>query len=447
MSRRSALLSIFHAGVSAVKPDEAVMRHMRLDGDTLYVDEAAHTLAGKKILVLGAGKGAAPMAQALERLLGDRIDDGLVVVKYGHGLPLSRIRLMEGGHPVPDIHGMEGGQELLRLARSAGPDDVVIALFTGGASALTTVPAAGITLDELRMATTAMLACGATIHEINTIRKHLSSISGGLLAREAWPAEVITLLVSDVPGNTLDVIASGPTVPDESSYADCQEIVERYNLRDKFPSSIIERLKDGLNLCIPETPKSQDPVFLHTHTSLIATLEDALFAAADKAQALGFETQIMSPLLQGEARDKAREIVLQAQAELAILNKEKSHRPQCRLYGGETTVTLAGTGKGGRNQEMALAACLAGAGMKNIDMLFASTDGTDGPTDAAGGFADGYAIYNLDIAPEKSLTMGYESLKCNNSYNTLEKMGMLFKTGPTLTNVMDMAIVLLWPSK
>lgn len=365
------------------------------------------------------------------------------MVKYGHELPLSRIRLVEGGHPIPDAHGMEGGKELLRLARSAGPDDIVLALFTGGASALTTVPAEGLSLEDLRAVTSAMLACGATIDELNAIRKHLSSFSGGLLVREACPAEVITLLVSDVLGNSPDVIASGPTVPDQSTFADCWEIIRRYGLADTFPPSVMERLEKGRQHLVPETPKKGDPVFSRTHTSLIATLEDALTAAAVQAEALGFQTQVMPEPLQGEARVRAREIVRLAQKEMAAM--EKDNRPQCRLYGGETTVTLTGRGKGGRNQEMALAACLAGAGTQNMAMLFGGTDGTDGPTDAAGGFADGNAVYRLSDVPEKALETAAEALNRNDSYPVLEQMDMLFKTGPTLTNVMDMSIVLFWP--
>ncbi len=444
------LRRLTEAALHAVAPDSAVLRHLRLEGDRLtLIDElGAPAWAGdlkhfRRIRVLGAGKGAAPMAAALEKLLGDRIHDGLVVVKYGHDLPeperTRRIRILEGAHPVPDEAGADAAGQIVAMAEACGKDDLVFSVFTGGASALTPALRPGIALADMQRLTGLLLECGATIHEINTLRKHLSRFSGGNLVRAAAPATVLGLIVSDVVGDDLDVIASGPTVPDSSSFADCLRIVESYGLRWKLPESIWRLFERGLQGGEPETPKSSDPVFQNVRNVLVASVRQALEAAAKEAGRCGFVPHILTSTLRGEARITAGELVETARRIQREL--KPGDAPLCLLAGGETTVTLKGSGKGGRNQEMALAATLQLANDSGIDMVCVGTDGTDGPTDAAGGYA-----FSGDMARLRSMGLQPQAcLDANDSYPLLHKAGTLLRTGPTRTNVMDIAIMLVRP--
>lgn len=432
MTKRETLLAIFRAGLAAVMPEGAVNRHLSVDGDGhLYADGKKYLLAGRRVRVLGAGKGAAPMAVAIEKLLGDYLDDGLVVVKYGHGLPLGRIKLLEAAHPAPDAAGEKAARAMLRFAGECGPDDLLICLFTGGASAL--MPATAIDLDDFIKTTNLLLECGAPIDEINAVRKHLSEISGGRLAIAANGAEILSLIISDVIGDDLDVIASGPTVPDNSTFGEAMQILEKRGIRDSMPQSARERLRAGSEGAIDETPKDDNPAFSRVFNLLCATNRQALEAARAEAENLGYQAEIVTDSLSGEAREKAVEL-----CNLAFERQKKSGRkPLCLLAGGETTVTIRGAGKGGRNQEMALAANICLAGKEGISALFAGTDGTDGPTAAAGGFA---------FADGASRMGGIEKAKgylaSNDSNRALTLAGELLETGPTLTNVMDMAIFL-----
>lgn len=447
-SRRHCLLDIFTAGIRAVAPDSALKRHVRLErsaqGRVLHVAEKVFpldTLDGhsRRLIVLGAGKGAAPMAMALEALLGDDIYAGHVIVKYDHALPLTRIRLSEAAHPVPDAAGERAALQLLDLARSAQADDIVICLFTGGASALTPAPCPGISLADMQATTALLLGCGATIHELNAVRKHISCFSGGQLARAAQAATVISLIVSDVIGDDLDVIASGPTAADASTYADCLEIIHIYALAEALPDAVLSHIQDGCRGLHPESPKADDPLWDNVHNCLVATLPQALQAAADKAAAWGFVPHILGHEMCGEARDSATALIHRARQYAQECTP--ASRPLCLLAGGESTVTLRGTGLGGRNQEMALAASLALRDVPNICALFAGTDGTDGPTDAAGGYACGET---LDLAAAQGLDAQH-FLDNNDSYPFLTRCDRLLKTGPTRTNVMDMAIILVFP--
>jgi hydroxypyruvate reductase len=439
-SPASTLRSLVDAGIAAVAPDGAVLRHLHLDGAVLRAAGHAWNLADyQRVLVLGAGKGAAPMAAALESLLGGRITDGLVIVKHDHGLPLARIRLAEAAHPVPDQACMEAATEIVRMAASAARNDLVICLFTGGASALTPALCPEVSLDDLRTLTGLLLECGADIHEINTVRKHLSAFSGGRLIQAAAPAPALSLIVSDVVGDNLDVIASGPTVPDTSTFADCAAIMDTFALWPRLPASIRDRLRQGLDGRIAETPKPGDPVFANVATLLVASISQALEAAAREAEARGCVARILRADMIGEARDQAAEFVSQARQAAETLRP--GDPPLCLLAGGETTGPLRGKGLGGRNQEMALAATLLLDNDPRIAMVFAGTDGTDGPTDAAGGFADGFAAgrarqTGLDLAA---------LLDDNDSHHALDALGTLLRTGPTRTNVMDMAIALMTP--
>ena len=434
--RREQLREIFAAALAAVAPDAAVTRHVRLthDGTRLEAGGRAWDLTRARVRVVGAGKGAAPMALALEKLLGPHIVEGFVVVKYGHELPLGHITVAQAAHPVPDAAGVAAAARILDIARRCAPGDLLVCLLTGGASALTAAPAPGLTLADLQGTTNLLLQCGATIDEINAVRKHLSSIGGGQLAEAANGADVLGIIVSDVVGDALDVIASGPTSPDPTTFFQCLEILERFRILDQVPGPARARLEAGAAGSVPETPKPGDPLFEHVRNVLAATNRQALEAAAARAEALGMEARILTDSLTGEARDVAAALVAEARRVAAAL--EPGARPVCLLAGGETTVTLTGDGLGGRNQEMALAAALELEGVAGISAIFAGTDGTDGPTDAAGGFADAGSVGRMG---------GREAarafLRKNASNRALVLAGDILITGPTRTNVMDLALL------
>ena len=437
-ARKAVLYSIFDAGVRAVAPDAALMRHVCLEDGQLLVDGQSWKLPRRgRLLVLGAGKGVAPMGAAVEELLGDRIDTGMLVVKYGHGLPLQQIAQVEAAHPVPDAAGAAATRALLELAAGAAADDLVLCLLTGGASALTPAPVSGVTLEDMQQVTELLLRSGATITELNAVRKHLSRFSGGQLARTAAPAGVVSVIVSDVVGDALDVIASGPTAPDVSTFADCMDILARYGLGSAMPPAVLHHLRQGQLHQEAETPKPGDALFRHVQNTLVATNRQALDAAAEQARSHGFRPVILTDRMVGEAREQAALLVTQARQMAAELAADA--QPVCLLAGGETTVTLRGRGRGGRNQEMALAASLALQDCPHICALFAGTDGTDGPTDAAGGCA---WAGNLAVA---GLEQARRALEENDSYAILHHCGALLRTGPTRTNVMDLAILLVWP--
>ncbi len=451
--QKELLQKFFYAGLQAVAPDGAVLRHLRLEknpdehgnGDTLWVKDQPYPLKGKKIILLGAGKGVAPMAQAMEELLGEHIHDGLVVAKYDHGLPLRYIKLLEAAHPVPDIAGVQATSALLEKAREANHEHLVICLFTGGASALTPAPVQGLSLEDIQKTTSAFLACGATIYEINAVRKHLSVFSGGQLAREAQPAQVLSLIISDVIGDTLDVIASGPTVPDASTFQDCLTLCKKYTLEGKIPSTVACYLQENAHVHSAETPKAGDNFFQNVRNELIATNEEAINAIAEHAEDCvhdtapqGFDVFVLDVPMQGEAKEVALTLISLAKEMHAGLCAH--NKPLCLIAGGETTVNVHGTGTGGRNQEMALTAALALEDCQGIYALFAGTDGSDGPTDAAGGFAHARSAHLMRQHCEPQ-----NMLDNNDSYTALTASGDIFITGPTRTNVMDIALLLVYP--
>jgi hydroxypyruvate reductase len=324
---------------------------------------------------------------------------------------------------------------MVQLARGASQGDLVICLISGGGSALMTLPVDGVTLQDMEALTEALLRCGATINEINTIRKHLSQLKGGNLSRVAYPAEVVALILSDVVGNPLDVIASGPTVPDSSTFAQAYEIIERYELVDDLPLSIVRHLGQGKEGQIPETPKEGDPLFATTYNLIIASNELAAQAALERAQEAGFNTLLLSTYVEGEAREVAR--VFSAIAKEILHSGQPVARPACVVAGGETTVTIRGEGKGGRNQELALAAAIQLDGLDEAMVVALATDGTDGPTDAAGAIADGSTMRRARA--KKLLARQY--LANNDSYRFFEQLGDLLITGPTNTNVNDLTFV------
>jgi len=433
---RKAAGEIFQAALDAANPRIAIHRHVRREGENLLVDRAVYDLGPGRVVVVGAGKACAAMAAAVEEVLGDRIRDGVVVVKDGYALPLRRIRVTQAGHPVPDARGAEGTSAILGLLTETRPEDLVIVLISGGGSALLPAPVAGIDLIEKQAMTRALLACGATIEEINAVRKHCSRIKGGQLARALFPARSLTLILSDVIGDPLDAIASGPTVPDTTTYGEALEVLRRYRVEDRIPVSILRHLERGARGEIPETPKAGDPCFATAHHCIVGNNFQSLLAARDRAARLGFQALLLTTALKGESREVAKVL-----AALLLEMRRSGHPlspPACLLLGGETTVTVRGKGKGGRSQELVLAGAIAIAGGRDLVIFSAGTDGTDGPTDAAGAVADGDTW-------ARAKEVGLDPLRAleeNDAYHFFEGVGDLIKTGPTLTNVMDVILVL-----
>ncbi len=437
--RRRKIVETMQAALQAVDPAEAVRRSVQRQGRRLIVDGRAYDLdAIEHVYVVGAGKAGASMAQALEGLLGDRLSEGVVNVKHGHALPTARIELVEAGHPVPDMAGVQGSGRIAHLLERAGERDLVICLISGGGSALMTLPEDEVSLDDMQALTSALLRAGATIVEINVIRKHLDRLKGGKLARLAAPASVVSLILSDVVGNPLDAIASGPTVPDGSSYAQAWSLMERYGLVGRMPASIEAILRRGAGGGLPENPLAGDRVFDRTQNVIVASNDLAAAAAQKHAEALGFETLLLTTYVEGEAREVAK--VLAAIGKEIRASSRPVARPACVIVGGETTVTLKGDGRGGRNQEMALAAALAIDGLDDVDIVCLATDGTDGPTDASGALADGSTC-------RRARALGLDPwayLADNNAYPFFEALDDLLMTGPTQTNVNDLAFVFVW---
>jgi glycerate 2-kinase len=418
MSIKRDAIRIFRAGLAAADPYAAVL-------------EAVKKLPPGRVWVVGAGKASARMAAAAEKALGKRIVGGWINTKDDHLANVRRSELHECSHPVPDKRGENGAREIAGIAQQAGKDDIVLALISGGASALMPLPADGITLDEKQATTRLLLECGATIHEMNCVRKHISGIKGGQLAALAYPARVVSLLLSDVIGDDLDVIGSGPTAPDLSTAKQARAVLEHYGIWDKVPEPVRQRIASGA-----ETPKPDHPAFRRTKNVVIGSNAMAAKAAAKEARRLGYRTMVLSTFVDGETREIAR-------MHAAILKEIRAsgsplRAPACVITGGETTVTIRGKGMGGRNQEFALAAALAIEGMEGCGVLSGGTDGTDGPTDAAGAFADGTTIAR---AKRKNLD-AVETLRQHDSYPFFQALGDLLMTGPTGTNVMDLRILL-----
>lgn len=428
---------IFFAGLAAVEPKAAVTACCRLQKNILKVaDQSYDTGAFDRIYVIGAGKAAAPMAAAVENLLGDRLTGGILSVKYGHTHLLKKTELTEGGHPIPDAGGLKAAQRILALAQSASKKDMVICLLSGGGSALLPLPAPGITLADKQAAMRELLACGATITEINTLRKHVSAIKGGQLARAVFPATLLCLVISDVVGDDLSTIASGPTVADPTTFTDCLRIIDTYQLKNRLPASVIRHIQNGAAGLKTETPKPGDPLFEKVVTHICADNTAALAAAADRARHLGYRALILSSMVEGETREVAR--MHGAMAKEILKSGNPVCPPACLLSGGETTVTIQGTGKGGRNQEFCLAVADTIAGQKHIVVLSGGTDGTDGPTNAAG------AVVSDRTASRASQAglLPARYLADNDSFTFFEKLESLLITGPTNTNVMDLRVVL-----
>src|SRR3989304_4311500 len=420
------------AALPAADPGAAVRRALTLDGHWLVVfGDASDLNHFSAIFVVGGGKAGAAMAAALEEVLGDRINAGVVSVKYGHTAPTSRVRVVEAGHPLPDAASVAAAEGVLAVARRAGERDLVFVLISGGGSALLTAPPDGITLEDKLAVTRRLLDAGAPIGELNTVRKHLSRIKGGHLAQAFAPARSIALILSDVLGNPLDVIASGPTVPDPTTFADALEILRRRGILDVVPAAVRAYLEAGLAGRVPETPKPGDSEFALTRAVIIGDITRALGAAEQVAREWGFNIVILSAAVEARGR-RAKEAHEGRYGPL----------PVCLLQGGETTVTVRGHGKGGRNQEVALGAALEIAGLPNTLILSAGTDGTDGPPDAAGAVADGTTVERARVRRLDPR----DALARNDAYPFFAALGDLLITGPTLTNVNDLMLALVGPA-
>jgi glycerate 2-kinase len=429
---------IFDASLAASDPTLLVRRSLQLDGETLHAGKRLYDLARyENLYVVGAGKAAAKMTRAVEALLGERIAGGLVIVKHGHSIPLGKLEIVEAGHPIPDPAGIKATEAILQLLRRTQKTDLILCLVSGGASALLSCPVVSLSLQDKQQTTQALLNCGARIQEVNAIRKHISRVKGGRLAELAYPSTVLSLILSDVIDDSMDNIGSGPTAPDSSTFADCLSIIDRYGVEDMIPATVTSFLKKGAAGEIADTPKPDDPIFQNVQNLLIGNNQLALVAAKEKAQALGYNTLILSRVVEGEARKVAIDHVVSARDVLS--SSSPVPPPACIISGGETTVTVRGAGLGGRNQEFALAAALEIDGLAGIVVLSGGTDGTDGPTDAAGGIVDGTTVRR---ARDKGLD-ARSYLERNDSYPLLRAVGDLLVTGPTLTNVMDLRLILI----
>jgi glycerate 2-kinase len=429
---------IYRAAVRAVDPRAATIRALQRMGDTLVIGDATFDLAAVgNLYVIGFGKAAAAMAQGVEAVLGDRLTVGCVVTKYGHALPTARIAVREAAHPTPDAAGVDATAAMLGMLGDVQANDLVLCLVSGGGSALFEQPVEGVTLGEMQETTRLLLRAGAPITALNSVRKHLSAVKGGQLARWVAPASLVALILSDVVGDALDVTASGPTVPDPTTFADALGALDEYGVRASVPVAVAEHLQAGARGVFPDTPKAGDPCFATTHTRVIANAQIALDAAARAAEAIGLPALILSSSLEGEARHVAQ--VWASIARQVRLYAQPLAPPCCLLAGGETTVTVRGDGVGGRNSEFALAAALALDGMDDIVVASLATDGGDGPTDAAGAILTSVLLRTARRA-------GYDpaaSLARNDAYTLLKRIGGLYRPGPTGTNVNDLMIAVI----
>ena len=435
---RPALDKVLQAALAAVEPGQAVRRFVSRDDDRLIVGDQAYRLADfRRVVVIGAGKASAPMAAAVEEVVGDRLPiEGSVTVRYGNSAPTRHVRIREGGHPVPDSACAEGTQAIVELMEDVDERDLVVCVISGGGSALLTLPDDDLSLDDLQRTTDALLRSGATINEFNVVRKHLDAVKGGGLARLAGPARLVTLMLSDVVGNPLDAIASGPTVADTSTWSDAAAVFDRYGLWDQVPAPVARRLRAGVAGDLPDTPKPGDPLFERTQAVIVGSNLLACQAAASAASDAGFSTLVLTTYVEGEAREVSR--VLAGLLREVDASGHPLQRPCCLIAGGETTVTIRGGGRGGRNQELALSAAFSLQGTRDVLLASVGTDGSDGPTDAAGAFVDGTTL-------DRARALGLDAaryLADNDSYTFFDRLGDLIRTGPTNTNVNDLYVLL-----
>jgi len=425
---RADVLEILEYALERVQPEFAIQRAVRVEGGTLWLDELPIDLSEvKRVFVIGFGKAAGQMAIELERVLNDRISDGVVIVKGGSAQKARKIRIITGQHPIPTMENVKATERLLEMVDNADAGDIIICLISGGGSALLTLPKQGISIEDLSKTNELLIKSGASIDEINAVRKHLSQVKGGQLVAMAHPARLVSLIISDVVGDRLDVIASGPTAPDKSTYADAIKVLQKYGLWRRVPSSVRRTLESGQGGDLPETPNDDNPIFESVYNRIILSNHVMLSAAAEKALELGYKPHII-PDATGESRAEALK-----QVEAALRLKP----PSCLIGGGETTVKVTGSGKGGPNQEFVLA-CVERVAGKRIVVAAIDSDGIDGFTDAAGAMADGDSFQRaveLGLSPTKFLGD-------NDAYHFFKKMEDLVLTGQTGTNVNDLRLFL-----
>jgi glycerate 2-kinase len=436
---RSQLTTLFATAVSAVDPQQLVQRVVRVKDNILLLQAGEQLLTvplSERVLVVGAGKGAGFLAEGLEAILDQRIAGGVIIVPSGQTAILHRVTLVNGEHPLPGPGSVSGAKQIAALLSHRQASDLICVCLTGGASSLLVSPASGISLREKIAVNRLLLACGADIHEVNTVRKHLSQVKGGGLARWAFPNPLVSLLLSDVIGDDISTIGSGPTAPDTGTFRDAWTILDRYSLLEQVPPSVLTRFRKGLAGSIPETPKPGDPVFARVHNVVVGSNRLALAAAATAAQRSGFLPHVLPSALSGDTTEAAKSFSSTLRALL-----QACREPVCLLAGGETTVRVVGQGKGGRNQEFALAAAGELQQEEGWTLLSAGSDGIDGPTDAAGAFVDSHTIAR---ARQQGLDP-YFFLKNNDAYTFFSALDDLFLPGPTGTNVMDIKIALLFP--
>ena len=429
--------AIFEAGLAAADPAPLVERCLQLNGQILRAGEGLYDLTKhSRLFVVGAGKATGRMALAVEALLGEWVGGGIIIVKRGERISLDKIEVVEAGHPIPDQAGVNATESIIGLLKQTQKTDLILCLVSGGASALLSSPIAGLSLQDKQQTTQTLLNCGARIQEVNAIRKHISKVKGGRLAERAYPATVLSLVLSDVIDDSMDNIGSGPTAPDSSTFADCLSILDRYHIGALIPVAVRSFLKKGAAGEIVDTPKPGDPIFQKVQNLIIGNNRLALVAAKQKAEALGYHTRILSISLEGETRKVAIDQV--ALAREVLSGSSPIRLPACIISGGETTVAIRGDGSGGRNQEFALAAAIEIDGLERVVVFSGGTDGSDGPTDAAGGIVDGTTV-------QRGRDNGLDArsyLERNDSYPFLKTVGDLLITGPTLTNVMDLRLIL-----
>lgn len=435
---RDDALTVMEAAINAVDPKNAVMEKLQVIDGYVVVDSFKKPIDDvRRVLIVGGGKAGGPMAEAAEDVLGDRVEGGVVNILRGTltRYRVNHVRLNQASHPFPDNEGVKGVRDMMRLTSNLSPDDMVLALISGGGSALMPLPADGVSLEAVQDVTRRLLNAGATINELNAVRKHLSAFKGGQLAANCYPANVVSLILSDVVGDPLDAIASGPTSPDPSTFETAHEVLNRYGIWSSVSPSVKKRILLGLDEKVAETPKPGDPVFEKVHNIVVANNLKAARTAAGKAERLGYNTKVISTFVEGEARHVGT--VYGGLARSVSINDLPVPKPGALLLGGETTVTVTGPGIGGRNQEVALSALMKIAGQDSV-VLCLGTDGIDGPTDAAGAIVDGASLsraQSKDLDPVKYL-------RSNDSYSFFEALGDAVFTGPTGTNVNDLTLIL-----
>ena len=437
---RRILVELVDSAIEAGDPSSSMRKWVKVEADKLKVGDCEVDFSEVgKIVAVGGGKAGAAMAITLEQLLGGRLTEGVVNILEGTAprKAAHKIKFVEAGHPIPSESGMEGVRQMLDLVSGLGSQDLVICLISGGGSALMPLPAEGIELSELQEATQLLLNSGATIQEFNATRKHLSAFKGGQLARAAYPARIVTLIISDVVGDSLDTIASGPTYWDLTTYQYVLSVFEKYKLVEKMPPNVMARVRNGVRGIIPEPPKIEEECFRNAYYKIIASNANALQMAAEVGRAHNLNVHVLTTTMQGEARQVGEDLASVAKEVYQV--GKPIPVPGLLLSGGETTVTVRGKGLGGRNQELVLSAALGLAGLENAAIVSFGTDGVDGPTDAAGAIADGFTL-------QRARELGLEPasyLENNDSYHFFEKLGDLVVTGPSGTNIMDITVLII----